>query len=158
MADPHWTSYVGMVTGIAGAIMGFISYRKVNSFKSLDLRLELRKSVNDLRQKYKQLNDLMIYANKSRRAVFSATGNLRSGRMKLWEQQVEEDTNSLTEMEKQFPEAVETFNTLSTEELEAKLVEIHNIQGSLLSLIERYTTEIESDDETRRHIRDTHDS
>ena len=49
MTDPHWTSYVGMVadivgaiTGISGAIMGYISYRKSNEIESLGLRLELR--------------------------------------------------------------------------------------------------------------------
>ena len=28
MADSNWASYVGMVTGVIGAVMGYISYRK----------------------------------------------------------------------------------------------------------------------------------
>ena len=55
MAEPHWAGYVGMVTGvigaitgIAGAIMGYIGYRRSNKLKSLDLRLELRKSISDV--------------------------------------------------------------------------------------------------------------
>ncbi len=48
MAEPHWMGYIGMVTGIVGAftgiadaIMGYLSYKKSSSLKSLDLRLEL---------------------------------------------------------------------------------------------------------------------
>jgi len=43
MAAPNWVSYVGMVTGISGAIMGYISYRRSGQIKALDLRLELAK-------------------------------------------------------------------------------------------------------------------
>ena len=156
MAAPDWISYVGMATGISGTIMGFISYRRSNSFKSLDLRLELRKSVNELYQKHSQLNDQIIYANKSRKAVAAATGNLGSGRMKLWEQQIEKDTNYLKDIQAQLPKKDEMFIGLAAEKLESKLVEVHNIQGDLSRLIEKYTSEITSDDETRRHIRDTH--
>lgn len=156
MADPHWTSYVGMVTGIFGAIMGFMSYLRSYSFKSLDLRLELRKSVKDIHQMYTQLNMLIINSNKSRCAVASAKGYFYSGKMELWAQQVEKDTDSLRKIKDKFPESEESFTSLSAENLESKLVEIHNIQGSLLTLIEKYTSEIESDNEARRHIRDTH--
>lgn len=156
MAAPDWISYVGMATGISGAIMGFISYRRSNSFKSLDLRLELRKSVNELHQKHSQLNDQIIYATKSRKAVAAATGNLGSGRTKLWEQQIEKDTNYLTDIQAQLPKKDETFIGLTTAKLESKLVEIHDIHGDLSRLIEKYASEIASDDETRRHIRDTH--
>jgi len=52
MAEPHWTAYVGIVTGaigavtgIAGAIMGFIGYRRSTAIKALDLRLDLRKGI-----------------------------------------------------------------------------------------------------------------
>ena len=39
MAEPHWTSYVGMVTGAIGAVMGFIAYwrsNKIIGFASRD--------------------------------------------------------------------------------------------------------------------------
>lgn len=34
-----------MVTGIAGAIMGYVSYRKSSQIKALDLRIELKRAV-----------------------------------------------------------------------------------------------------------------
>ena len=156
MADPHWTSYVGMVTGISGAIMGFISYRKSNSLKSLDLRLVLRKAINELYLKHKQVTDLIVYSNNSRKAVASATGRLRSGSMKVWEEAVESDTNILNGLKGDFPDINESFAGLKAEELESKLVVIHSKQGEINSLFEKYTAEVATDNETRRHIRDTH--
>lgn len=155
MADPHWTSYVGMVTGISGAIMGFISYRRSNSLKSLDLRLELRKAVNQLHQKTKQTNELIIEANKSRRAVASAMGQFRSGRMELWDKDVEADQQLLTNLNAETPDESEAFSGLTAEALEAKLVEVHRIHGEITSVSEKYAAAIEEDNEMRRHIRNS---
>ena len=81
MTEPHWTSYVGMatgiigaITGVSGAIMGYVSYRRSNRLKSLDLRLELRKAVNELQSNFSQIEKLIEYANQSRVAVFAARG------------------------------------------------------------------------------------
>ena len=156
MADPHWTSYVGMITGVSGAIMGFISYRRSARLKTLDLRLELRKAMNELHQQHKQVSDLIAYANGSRKAVAAAMDNLRSGRMKLWEEAVEADKDRLNKLKEGLPIAGETFAGLKAEELESRLVDIHNKQCEVNSLLNKYKAEVESDDEARRHIRDTH--
>src|SRR5690606_29924596 len=104
MADPHWTSYIGMITGISGAIMGFISYRRSNKLKALDLRLELRKSLNDLYLDHENAESLIALANKSRRAVASAAGSFGSGRMQIWDANVRMDTEKLETMKQYFPE------------------------------------------------------
>ena len=148
MADPHWTSYVGMITGISGAIMGFIGYRKVNAFKSLDLRLELRKSVNSSFQKHSELSDLIATSNGSRKATAAAAGMTSSGRMQLWEQEVEKDTKYINELKEQSPEKDESFTSLTTEKLESKLVEAHDLQETLLGLIDKYKSAIEEDNKT----------
>ncbi len=157
MADPHWTSYVGMITGISGAIMGYISYRKSNNLKSLDLRLELRKAVNELYQTYKLAEDQINSASRSRRAVASATGNYNSGRHKVWEQSVENDTKIINEIKNTFPEKNDSFSILSTKDLESKLVDIHDKQCNLNSILVKYKDEITADNETRNHLRDTRD-
>lgn len=59
MSDPDWLSYAGVITGIAGATMGYISYRRTGKMKTLDLRLELRKAVNDLRSSVESLPSLL---------------------------------------------------------------------------------------------------
>lgn len=156
MADPHWTSYVGMITGISGAIMGFISFRRVNAFKSLDLRLDLRKAVKTLFQKHSELSELITSSNRSHIATAAAAGMTGSGRMKQWEQKVGEDTNFIEGLKEQFPEKDEKFSSLSAEKLESKLVEVHDIQEILLGLIEKYKSSIEEDDKTREHIRRVH--
>lgn len=153
MADPHWTSYVGMITGITGAIMGFVSYRKVNSFKSLDLRLELRKSVKSLHQKESELAELITNANRSRVYVSAAAGMTGSGSMKQWENQVKEDTDKVNQLKEMFPGKDDDFSTLSTEKLEYKLVEVHDLQETISGFIESYKSSIEEDDKTREHIR-----
>jgi hypothetical protein len=45
------TGVVGTVTGIAGAAMGYVGYRRSVKMKALDLRLELRKAENTLRDR-----------------------------------------------------------------------------------------------------------
>src|SRR6266508_6461106 len=43
------TGLIGGITGIAGLVVGYIGYRRSQQIKALDLRLELRKQVSDLR-------------------------------------------------------------------------------------------------------------
>jgi hypothetical protein len=47
MPDPHWTGYVGMISGLSGAVLSVVSYIKSSSIKKLDLRLKLRKEINN---------------------------------------------------------------------------------------------------------------
>jgi hypothetical protein len=76
MADSNWASYVGMVTGVIGAVMGYISYRRSNEIKSLDLRLEYRKSINDCVSAISKAEKLLPYANKSRERVVAIVSTI----------------------------------------------------------------------------------
>ena len=114
MADPHWTSYVGMVTGILGiitgipgAIMGFVSYRRSNTIKALDLRLELRKVINEIEAGLSSLTGLLENANQSRQKVAAATG--QAGALQMWNQQFEQDKVSLNEMIERAPSSSEEW-------------------------------------------------
>jgi hypothetical protein len=82
MADPHWTSYVGMATGIIGALTGIIGYRKASSLKSLDLRLELKKATHNALTDVHQIEELINRASKSRQAVAAARGMFRKNGVK----------------------------------------------------------------------------
>src|SRR5688572_4220085 len=91
MADPHWTSYVGMatgilgtITGVAGAILGVVSYRRTSQIKQMDSRLELKKAINQANANISALLELLPYADKSRTRVASAKGLLQSGAMEKW--------------------------------------------------------------------------
>jgi hypothetical protein len=98
MAEPIWTNYVaiatgiiGAITGIAGAIMGYVSYRRSNKLKAFDLRLELRKAANDVHADLARLRDLFNKADKSRQAVNAAMGMSRSGAMVSWQNKLKAD-------------------------------------------------------------------
>lgn len=154
MADPHWTSYVGMVSGLAGAILSVISYRKSNSIKKLDLRLELRREINNTLTNLAALSDLLPYANRSRSAVASATGNFHSGAMQRWNNEFEEDNATLVSITERAPSPETNYDSLNTKELEAKLIEVHSIQSEINTLTNKYQAAVDSDDNERNHIRE----
>jgi hypothetical protein len=154
MAEPHWTSYVAMVTGIAGAIMGFVGYRRSTQIKALDLRLELRKADADLIAAIRKLEELLPYADKSRRAVAAATSGVDSGAMVLWKQGLEADSATLAKIKAEQPDGKATYAGLKPEELESSLVRVHRLQGAAAALLSKYNGALESDDEQRRQIRE----
>lgn len=154
MADPHWTSYVGMITGIAGALIAAFSYWKSARLKALDFRLELRKSLSDFHLEYEQVLELMEYANKSRQAVASATGTYRSGAMELWNQQFEKSKSKLSQLLEEAPKADAFYSSYSSEKLETKLVDVHRLQSQLRGIKEKFQQALKADDEERKQIRE----
>lgn len=98
MSESDWLSFtgaitgvIGAITGIAGAVMGYIGYRRTEQLKALDLRLELRKSENTLRADVQDLAVLLEQTKKSHTAVASAIGQLGSGALKQWLDQLDTD-------------------------------------------------------------------
>jgi hypothetical protein len=163
MAEPHWTSYVaivtgliGAITGIAGAIMGYVSYRRSNKIKALDLRLELRKAVNDVHADLDRLRALINKADRSRQAVEAARGAFSSGAMEKWKNEVKADRTKIAELFKRAPKADSTYDAYGEKELESELIAVHRLQGELRSLLDKYLESIRSDDERRKEIREAH--
>lgn len=160
MADLKWTDYVavgtsaiGAITGIVGAILGSIGYRKANSLKALDLRLELRKAVSDLGSLSDELPNLIDSANRSRKSIAAATGNFRSGMMEKWNKDIEADKIRLQQLSVQIPAVGDAFVSHSHTELESVLVEVHSLHTVLKQLQSKYRDAIQADDETRIQIR-----
>ena len=160
MAELNWTNYIaigtgiiGTITGIAGAIMGFIGYQKANSLKSLDLRLEIRRAVSDARSLIGELPGMIESANGSRQAVAAGFGLSTSGWMEQWANDIQADRNRLQELSNGAPAANETFLTLSHAGLEAELVSVHKLQTELNQLRSKYEQAVQADDEARRQIR-----
>ena len=159
MAEPHWTAYVGMaagilgaITGISGAVMGFVSYRRSNNIKALDLRLELRKVVTDIEAGLAALPGAMDHANQSRQRVTAATG--QAGALQLWNQQFEQDRTRLNEMRERAPSSAEDLAKLSPVELESRLVAAHKIYHEVTQLAEKYARALGADYEERRQLRE----
>ena len=156
MADSNWASYVGMVTGVIGAVMGYISYRRSNEIKSLDLRLEYRKSINDCVSAIAKAEKLLSYANKSRERVAAGIGNYHSGAMQHWKQEYEADTNEFKKLVGYVPSQDGNYDHLTFKQLESKLVEIHKLQNEIKALIDKYQSALDADDKTREYIRSKH--
>ena len=154
MADPHWTSYVGMITGIAGAIMGFVSIRKVKQIKALDLRIELKRAVANINSDFKKLLEQMIEGDKSRMAVSSAIRMLKSGNTKKWKDELEADQAAAKDLEKELPNEKANYDHLDPKGLEDKLIEAHKIHRKISNLSEKYHEAMKWDNEQRRNIRE----
>ena len=160
MTELHWPDYVGMVsgligtiTGVAGAIMGYISYRKANSLKSLDLRLELRRAVTDCHEIANSLSPFIDQVDSSRKAVASASGRLRSGIMERWVEDVAADRARVSQLIAALPNVDELFQDLQPEQLESKLVEVHRLKLQVASLKDKYDSALQADDQARKEIR-----
>lgn len=66
MAVPDWVSYVSLAGGVIGTVSGCLAYRRTGQLKMLDLRLELRRADENLRQLIDGLRNLLQRANQSR--------------------------------------------------------------------------------------------
>jgi hypothetical protein len=161
MAEPHWTAYVAMaagilgaITGISGAVMGYISYRRSNAIKALDLRLELRRTVNDIESCVSALPGLLDHANQSRQSVAAATGKFHSGAMEIWKQAFDQDMDTFKVLAEQAPSPDGRYDTSTPTELESQLVAAHKLRGKLNELHDKYTAALRADDEERQALRD----
>lgn len=160
MSDPSWLSYTGAITGvigavsgIAGAAMGYIAYRRSEEMKALDLRLELRKSENDLRSTVEELPAHLEHAKKSHMAVASATGMLGSGALKKWLSEWEADLASVRSLKAELPHANPDYASVNHSVLEAKLVVVHALRAKATRVREKYENALAADDKEREHIR-----
>lgn len=163
MQTHDWMSYVGIIagaigaiTGVSGAVMGYVSYRRSNKIKTLDLRIELRKALNNLHESLHNIDALIAKADASKRAVAAARGYFRSGRMERWNNDVESDKAELSRLDKGVPEVDESFSNLDESELESKLVELHKMQVRANGMLGKYESSLRSDDEERRQNWEEH--
>ena len=160
MSDPAWLIYagvvtgtVGAITGIAGVTMGYISYRRSGQMKALDLRLELRKAVNDLRSSVQSLLPLLERAKKSHTAVAAAIGHLGSGALQQWLSDWEVDISAAKLLEYEVPYLRANYENFAHSELERRLVDVHNVQSKATRLSEKYHAILAADDKEREQIR-----
>jgi hypothetical protein len=154
MAEPHWTSYVAIITGIAGAIMGWISLRRSYRLKALDLRLELRKAASDIHADLSQLRVLIDKANRSRRNLSAARGMRGSGRMKILEDQTKSDIGKIGELSNRAPKPESNYDKMSEKELESELVTAHQIQHEIRRFEDQYREAMRSDEELSKELRE----
>lgn len=147
------TGIVGAITGLAGLVLGWINHRRVQQIKALDLRLELRKQVSDVRAVVAALPDLLERSQASRSAVLAAIGLSQSGAFESWKAAWESDLKAARALASEVPDAAETYKRLRQQNLETKLVEVHAVATKAAALRDKYLTALASDDKEREHIR-----
>ena len=159
MSEPHWMAYagagtgiIGAITGIAGAVMGWIAYRRSNQIKALDLRLELRRAVNEIEQTIGGVAELLATVNQSRMRVSAARGLLNSGAMRIWQEQLRKDQAAVRELTERAPKAT-ALDDLKPEALEAQLADVHKFQLELAAIVNRYRAAMAEDDQFRAEHR-----
>ena len=160
MADPTWITYtgaiggiIGTITGVAGCIMGYISYRRSEAFKALDLRIELKKTEADLHSIASGLPQLIQRAQNSRSRVAAAAGQHGSGAMVRWRSMWEADSAESNAIIERLPDLKSNYQELTHEQLESRLVKAHTELLSARQLKEKYDAEIEKDDKERERIK-----
>jgi len=123
MAD--LASYVGIVTGIIGAVMGVIAYVRSNQIKKLDLRLELQKGLGEAHEALATLRAVIESAANSRPAVLAMRGLGRSGNAVAWDRAVEIDRAEVEWLAASLQTEGADFTALSGEQLESEIVAAH---------------------------------
>jgi hypothetical protein len=160
MADvvTYFLSGVGAVTGVVGAVTGVIALIRTGRFKTLDLRLELRKAENDLRALIDELPALMQRAVQSRSAINDARGMFDSTALAAFVQTMEEDTKAIQELTKERPADGQDHRKLSAAELESRIIKLHAVLPNAKKLRDKFTASLADDDAERDRLRDSKDA
>ena len=160
MVSPATLGIIGALTGIVGAItwtvgsvLGWISYRRSQQIKRLDLRLELRKQVADVRSVIDALPGLLERSQASHIAVLAAMGMAQSGASESWMAAWKSDFQTAKDLAREAPDADETYQHAKHQDLETKLVEVHTLATKVVALRDKYLTELASDDKEREYLR-----
>lgn len=128
-------------------------YRRSNQIKALDLRLELRKQRSDLDALVQDLPALLDRSRASRAEVLAAQGRATTGGFEAWKERWNIDRGAALVLTKAKPSSDETLEKASPEELEAKLVTLHELMTKANSLRDTYVAELAADDASRAQIR-----
>lgn len=144
--------YIGTVTGIIGAITAIIaiaisirSARKVDTMKSLDLRLELRRNVVDAHLLLDNLVMKIEEARTSKKQNFAASGLLNSGYAEQYLSQCSSDLHSLGVIKVGLPDIDDQYPGKSPADLEHKLISIHETLTNLKDLDAKYSESLADD-------------
>jgi len=146
-------SYFGAATGLFGAVVSWVSFRRTGNFKSLELRLELGKSASELEVAVDALPQLLDHAKRSREALSAAMGMNRSGAHAIWMETLNADYARIGAIRADMPDHSRAFAKLSHGDLEARMVSIHALRTKAAQLQEKYEACIAEDDKDREHIR-----
>jgi hypothetical protein len=155
---------IGTVTGITGSIASAVAlivsikaYGRVAAMKSIDLRLELERSHDNLDVVLSGLESYLDFVHQSHIRVFSATGRNLSGEMKLFEDDFANDRQRLRRLMGSQPRRASSNFDRRIGELEREIASVHAYHLQVAEMRRKYQSTFESDEERRREIRAQHE-
>lgn len=148
MADIHWITYVGSVTGVLALLISFFNHMKVSRLGCQDTRIELRHSLTDVHTKYGGLQEKLLRALKSRQQTASALGLLNSGMLEKFQTDFEIDQQTVRQLLLQIPLRDKNFKNHNYLELEDELIAVHTLHRQLQAIDEKYSTSLKEDKES----------
>ena len=153
MSVTDWLSILGALTGIAGAVMGFVAFRRSGKFKAIDLRLSLRKAHDTLQADAAALTELLQRAKKSRERMAAATGTFHSGATKGWLTTWETDLAGASQLQADVAAQRNDYLKLSHTGLESELVSAHVLQRKVNALRDKYNHSMSQDEVRGEQLR-----
>ncbi|MCC5069198.1 hypothetical protein LLE67_15340 [Xanthomonas campestris] len=145
MSEQNWLGYIGAIagiigaiTGVAGAVFALLAFRRTGQLKSLDLRLELRRTESTLQSDIHDLLPLLERSKASRTRLASAQSMFNSGAIKNWLSQWNKDMALADELVNSSSVLEVDCYTMSQMELESRLVTVHKLQRSVSDITNKY--------------------
>lgn len=145
---------IGTLGGILGSVLGYIGYRRVEQYKALDLRLELRKAELTLRSDIEGLVPQLELAKRSRERLAASRGNLGSGATQAWLAEWETDIAEAREMSAAADNLGFDGAGFTHTQLEERLVKIHVLNRKVTDLAGKYQAALAQDDRDRARLAD----
>lgn len=146
-----WLRYVGGIagiTGIIGMITGTAGYIRSGRMKALDLRLELHKAEDAVRDMLSELPTLINLADHSRSAIYVADAKM------LWDQSCAVDRSEVASMQAQLPAEGIDYRRLSKRSLEDRLVTMNRFRVRGSRMREKYLSALAGVEKKRQERRE----
>ena len=156
---PAWLSYIslglsvlGIVSGCLGTALGWRGYRRVGQMKTLDLRLELRRTDTEIRNLVLALPELLNRAKQSRERILAASGSAESGAMQFCRDELRDAGQRQQRLAQALPAADPDYHGYSPEALEQELVRRHAALGEAKEIASKYEGWLADDNQARAHL------
>ncbi|WP_223573884.1 hypothetical protein [Xanthomonas citri] len=159
MSEQSWLAYagavagvIGAITGVAGALLALLAFRRTGQLKSLDMRLELRRTESTLQSDIHDLLPLLERSKTSRTRLASAQSMLNSGATKHWFSQWSADMAIADELVSSSSVLDVDCFLMSQTELESRLVTVYKLQRRVSDLTNKYEQFLIEDEAGREQV------
>lgn len=137
-------SVIGALIGIGALFVSISNYRRLNSIKSLDLRLEAKRAFNEAHANVERIHSVLEKAARSREDLFTHAGHNESSVRIYWREQREQDAETIAALRTEL-ENIGEFEDLRQESLEGKIVQMDQINKRISVFLQKYQEQLAED-------------